>query len=107
MRIYLDDIRLPKGKNWVIARSFSDFKRLCLEAESIDLISFDHDLGMENGEELPSGMDCVKWLCQAHFDNLVDISETRFNVHSANPVGAKNIESYLNSFQRFLIIGPK
>ena len=94
--MYLDDIRDPKTTFSVIARS---------SAEAIDYftcplgcpqyISFDHDLGGED-----TAMRVVKWLVERDLDMNGEFipKNFMFNVHSANPVGADNIEGYLNSY---------
>jgi hypothetical protein len=58
-------------------------------------ISFDHDLGDDD-----TAMKFVKWLVDYDMDNNRQIipSDFEFYVHSANPVGKANIESYLNSY---------
>ncbi|GAB3824380.1 cyclic-phosphate processing receiver domain-containing protein [Hymenobacter jeollabukensis] len=44
---------------------------------------------------LYSGYDCAKWLVEQEL--LVE----RFNVHSANPVGAANIRGLLENYRRW------
>ncbi|EMR01425.1 cyclic-phosphate processing receiver domain-containing protein [Cesiribacter andamanensis] len=96
-KLYIDDIRTPKTSGWVVVRSFDEFvytiKRKGIPSE----ISFDHDLGWDyiNNQEMKSGYDCAKWLVEN------DILIQNFNVHSANPVGAKNISCLLENFIRF------
>ena len=53
----------------------------------IDFISFDHDLG-----EKKSGYDIAKYIVEEH------IPIGAFAVHSANPVGAKNIRELLTHY---------
>ena len=103
--IYLDDLRpLPniykEDKNlWVVVRSYKDFVKT-IEKEGIpNFISFDHDLGIEEDGTEKTGYDCAKWLVEKN------IVLKGFAVHSANPVGAKNIETLLNNFKRFKDIG--
>ena len=91
MKLYLDDIRNPATEGWNIVRSYEEFVQFIMQNGMPDLISFDHDLG----DNVPTGMDCAKWLVE----NQHKIVE--FNVHSANPVGKKNIESLLNNWKLF------
>ena len=42
-------------------------------------------------------MECAKWLIEYCLDNNKNLPE--YYVHSANPVGAKNIKSLLDSFK--------
>lgn len=96
-KLYLDDIRTPRGSGWLVVRSFEEFvatiERLGVPAE----ISFDHDLGWDEARncERKSGYDCAKWLVEQEL--LVE----HFNVHSANPVGAENIRALLGNYARF------
>jgi hypothetical protein len=47
MTIYLDDIRTPKDKDWMVVRNYHEFVNLVqkIGLENIELISLDHDLG--------------------------------------------------------------
>lgn len=66
-------------------------------------ISFDHDLGMDNERKvLPSGYDFAKWLVEMDMNGIISIpKDFTFTVHSANPVGAENIRTYLCSYMEF------
>lgn len=87
--IYLDDIRQPKTqRDWVVLRSFDEFVQYITEHGPPEYISFDHDLG----EDVPSGMDCAKWLVNN------GIVPKGYNVHSANPVGAANIDGLMRQW---------
>lgn len=111
MKIFLDDERVPSGaitlvesngdmykndSDWVIIRTYGDFVDWIVENGLPDYISFDHDLG----EKEFTGYDCAKWLVDYCMDNGFDIPE--FQSHSANPVGRKNIVSYLNNAKKVL-----
>lgn len=99
MKIYIDDLRTPKEHSWVICRSYDEFEKLITEYEeptqSEIFISFDHDLGMENGGEAKSGHDCAKLLVERN--NLL----LGYSVHSSNSVGRDNIIGLLNHWHRF------
>lgn len=97
-RLYIDDIRTPRTLGWIIVRSYEDFVATIKKHGIPDEISFDHDLGWdeENNMERKSGYDCAKWLV----DNQIVIENV--NVHSANPVGRKNIEELLRNFEKFI-----
>jgi hypothetical protein len=47
MRIYLDDIRTPIEKDWLVVRNFHEFVDLINKVglNNVELISLDHDLG--------------------------------------------------------------
>ena len=101
MRIFLDDERYPKVEQFDViirdARSFFDRLIDILQDEgTISYISFDHDLGLES----QTGYDCAKMLVT--FDETTPLlaKDFTFNVHSANPVGAKNIQMYLDQYLR-------
>jgi len=81
VKIYLDDMRTPIDKNWVVVRDYDQFVSKITEVglENIEIISLDHDLGdtaiaeyfknvsknykldYSNIEE-KTGYDCCKWL---------------------------------------------
>ena len=128
MKIFLDDLRTPVEKDWVIVRDFYQFVHLIskLGLEHVEMISFDHDLGdtavkeyfgntkdnyvidYDNIDE-KTGYDCAKWLVQHFYDNY-DLKTSRkfvkgnsiifpyIVVHSANPIGSANIMGYINNF---------
>ena len=94
--LYLDDERTPKTKrNWLIVRTYDEAVFYIKGYDCPPLISFDHDLGTEM-----TGYDFAKALVEHDMDmGGAYIPETfEFNVHSANPVGAKNIQGYLDSY---------
>lgn len=97
--LFLDDIRNPKGPSptngWIVARSFAEALTAIHTLGPPVFISFDHDLG----EDVPTGMDLAKWLVDQELDGNLSLPRGfTFNVHSANPVGAKNIEGLLNGY---------
>jgi hypothetical protein len=117
-KLYLDDIRVPtmtypttSNSEWVLARSYDEFVEAITNRGLPFIISFDHDLGEEHYKhgftgQVPeydkytekTGMECAKWLVEYCMNN--DKSLPKCNVHSANPIGAENIRSYLDSFER-------
>ena len=96
-KLYLDDIRIPKNKGWVIVRSYNEFVDWIEKNGLPSEISFDHDLGEDNTK---TGYDAAKWLGQYCWDNGLPIPN--WNVHSANPVGKENIEGYLNNIKKYI-----
>lgn len=95
MRLFLDDERNPRVEKFdVVLRCANEFKEYIEDLESpISYISFDHDLGLGM-----TGYGAVKWLVYYDMYNNVLAEDFTFNVHSANPVGAENIRSYLNNY---------
>ena len=115
-KLFLDDERFPKTDDWVIVRSFEEFKDTIMKKGIPAEISFDHDLGSGNfrwkisvflkklfGKKFeqfpPNGYDCAKWLIN---DMQFDLRKISINVHSANPVGKDNIEGLVKSWIKFL-----
>lgn len=96
-KIYLDDERTPKTKNWYIVRNYNDFVNTIKLHGMPSEISFDHDIASydESGKEM-TGLDAAHFVVDYCIDN--NLQCPKFNVHSANPVGADNIKSLLNSF---------
>ncbi len=95
MRMYIDDIRDPKGDFDFVASS-SDSAIYIMKMDGCpDFISFDHDLGGDD-----TAMKVVKWMVNRDLDLNGKFIPQGFNfyVHSANPVGAANISGYLNAY---------
>jgi hypothetical protein len=103
-KIYLDDVRTPVDKDWIVVRSYDEFveKINDIGLNDIELISLDHDLGDSAIDEWKknvytnytidynnitekTGMDCVKWLVNEWMNGkpIVDVV-----VHSHNAVGS-------------------
>ena len=118
-KLFLDDLRIPKdaiglvssnlnqfywANDWDIVRCYDEFVSYITKNGLPDFISFDHDLadehyiGTDTNEK--TGFECAKWLVDFCLDNDGQIPD--FMVHSANPVGKKNIESYLANAQKHL-----
>jgi hypothetical protein len=98
-KIFLDDLRIPKTTGWTIARNYEEFKTLIIKYGLPTKISFDHDLGDFEQDNEKTGYSCAKWLVEWCMDNNKPIPE--YNVHSANPVGKENIDSYFKSYEKF------
>ncbi|MFB2120156.1 cyclic-phosphate processing receiver domain-containing protein [Parapedobacter sp. 2B3] len=112
--LFLDDIRHPKdvllyttssensvydSDGWRVVRDFHQFVDDITKNGLPDLISFDHDLGVdESGETKLSGYDCAKWLIDYVMDHQVPLP--RILCHSQNPVGAANIKGLFTSFRK-------
>jgi len=95
VRIYLDDMRTPVDKDWLVVRSFHEFVNLVNKVglTNIRLISLDHDLGdtamqeyfnnvsknykldYDNIEE-KTGYDAAKWLVFEFYG----LNENRINM---------------------------
>lgn len=102
-KLYLDDLRHPPSSDYVVARTVTEARILIHDKGFPVHISFDHDLGMdEKGRLLESGYDFAKWIVESdqNGDIFIPIDFT-FTVHSANPVGARNIFSLLDNYLTF------
>jgi hypothetical protein len=115
--LWLDDLRDPSqgqfkiwlnlafGENldvtWV--KDYDEFIKYFKKNEMPYAISFDHDLGNEltDHPELneKTGLDCAKWIVDYCMNNAVRLP--KYFVHSANPVGRENIQSYLDNYLKF------
>jgi hypothetical protein len=96
-KIFLDDIRIPLDENWIVIKSYVDFISFINSHQwnLIQEISLDHDLGLEDETER-NGYDVAKWLVEYSLDNSCILPLIK--VHSANPVGSKNIISLINGY---------
>ena len=119
-KLFLDDLRYPDDHtDWRVARNYHDAQWYVKTYGLPYHVSFDHDLadvhydntdyGHDDGfMDAPltgvpyefTGYDFAKWFCNYCLDNDLDLSGFTFTVHSANPVGAKNIQMYMDNFMR-------
>lgn len=105
MKLYLDDKRNPPDNTWILVRTFQAAVDFVLTQGVPAEISFDHDLGIESfvrneGVMVErSGYDFAKWLVEKDLDGEINLTKDfKFNVHSANPVGARNIRELLTKY---------
>jgi hypothetical protein len=101
INLYLDDVRFPymtytnldakigiPSPEWTLVRTVESAKEL-LSFGLVRVISFDHDLGMGD-----TGYDLIKWIHKNnHWHNIEQIY-----VHSANPIGARNIKQFADRY---------
>jgi hypothetical protein len=122
--LYLDDQRtptttIPGYHPWEVVRNYDEFVAWIEKNGVPDLVSFDHDLAEEHindyfnqklniGWQQPSyetykektGLDCARWLCEYVQKNNLKLNLC--SVHSHNPIGAVNIQSYINGFKKHM-----
>jgi hypothetical protein len=93
--MYIDDIRSPKKEYSVVIRSSQEAEDYLIRNGCPNHISFDHDLGGDD-----TAMNIVKFIINMDLDMNGDWVPEDFtwNIHSANPVGAANIDGYLTSY---------
>lgn len=92
-RMFIDDLREPPLEHsWVIARNSADAWGYMQRYGCPSVISFDHDLGGDD-----TAMLVVKRMVALDLDTggAFIPADFVFKVHSANPIGARNIEGYL------------
>lgn len=77
---------------WV--KTQTEFENYIKENGLPDLITFDNDLGIGNGE----GYDCAKWLVEYCMDIHKQLPQ--WYVHSANPVAKENISKLFENFEK-------
>lgn len=102
-------------EKWEIVRNYHEFVAWIEKNGLPDIVSFDHDLApehyappehwdgkyeewvMSQDMKEKTGYHCAVWLCDYCMGHDLPLPE--YYIHSANPVGAENIESYLNQFK--------
>jgi hypothetical protein len=127
-KLFLDDIRQPKDacylvlnpkiywdNDWFVVKNYVEFCSWIKRNGLPEIISFDHDLADihyevdfkdwddNTADQLgveETGLDCAKWLVDYCLDNGFELPE--YHVHSANPSGKKNIQSYLDNAKKHL-----
>jgi len=115
--LFLDDERMPRdvtwiliggvgswGADWQIVRSLQEAKEWVLKNGFPDVISFDHDLGMEhyagNYNDGKTGFDFAKWLVEYDMDTNSMPAGFSYTVHSKNPIGSENIRELIDGYLR-------
>lgn len=102
--MYIDDLRTPQKKYDIVVRSYEEAIKYVLNHGMPSYISFDHDLGLScDGIVAKNGYDFARWLIESSLDGKLKFPvDFSFWVHSANPVGKRNIESILNNYLNFI-----
>lgn len=89
VKLWIDDLRTPP-EGYVWAKTSQDAIDYLSGDQYFNLVSFDHDLGGDDTSRL-----VVDWMR----DNLdVDEWPRHINVHSANPVGVRNLIADLRDY---------
>src|ERR1044071_4353893 len=97
MKLFLDDLLdPPNGLSWWIARSYEEAVTLVQKHGFPEHVSFDHDLG-----DGPTGMDFAHYMIEIDLDHGIMPKNFTYTVHSANPIGEKNIEALLDGYIRW------
>jgi hypothetical protein len=90
MKLFLDDLRDPPDTSWVLARSTREALEICRETWPTEL-ALDHDLG---------GDDTVMIFLKSLYEMSEDKPIPSWKIHSANPAGRLNIESFMMSWEK-------
>ena len=118
--LFLDDVRVPTDVTWAaipenqhysVVRNYEQFISLILARGVPKYVCYDHDLadchyvdGLKGGKinynkyVEKTGYDCAKWLVD--YCVRQNIKHPPYVVHSLNPVGKKNIESYIENYNK-------
>ena len=115
VRMYLDDVRTPTDKDWIVVRNYDQFVARIEKhgIENFDVISLDHDLGDSAMEEYfnnvrenytldysniqeKTGYDVCKYLVNKSIETGIPLPQ--IYVHSANPIGSGNMMGYINNY---------
>lgn len=95
MRVWVDDIRIMPNDYDVWAKTYDEAIQF-LKTKKVTHISLDHDLGVV-GEK--TGYDIALWIEVNAYYGILD--SFTYSIHSANPVGAKNIEDAMRNAERY------
>lgn len=95
MILFLDDTRLPehvglKSTDCVIVRTADEAQATLQQNPVFDSWSLDHDLGLGS----LTGYEFLKWVADHALDKW---PKGMIKVHSANPVGTKNMEVFIRN----------
>ena len=101
-KLFIDDLRPIPDDSWVVVRSCQEACDYVSKHGVPSIISFDHDLGIKPDGTEESAFTFAKWLVEQDLDGKIDLSKDfTFKIHSANPVGRKNIEGLLQGYLDF------
>lgn len=93
MRLYIDDVRTPPTTDFIVVRSSEEAICFIKQNGWPTFMSLDHDLGGED-----TTMVFLKRLVNEVWDGTTNPPD--YTIHSANPVGSKNIESFMESWKK-------
>jgi len=118
--LFLDDLRIPTHVTWVnvpkdqhysVVRNYQEFVDIITLRGLPKFVCYDHDLndvhyghGLQ-GDDIPydsytekTGYDAAKWLVD--YCMKTSVKHPPYVVHSMNPIGKCNIESYIESYNK-------
>lgn len=95
MRLFIDDERNPPSNDYVVLRSSQEAIDYIKTNGWPTFISFDHDLGGDD-----TTMVFLYRLVNEVWDGKTNPPD--YQVHSANPVGSLNIQSFMQSWKKII-----
>jgi hypothetical protein len=95
-KLFIDDVRDPPDDSWTVVRTVEEAKYLIQSWDLPTHMSLDHDLG---GDE--TVMQILHWMSEEFYEE----GPPEWCIHSANPVGRDNMESFLKSWGKSLSKG--
>lgn len=100
MKIWLDDIRDAPDETWTVAHTPQEVVRELIYAATFDtpieVLSCDHDLG----DDYFTGYYLLTALEEMAAAGEWGMIPESFQIHSANPVGRKNMQAAIDSIER-------
>lgn len=99
IRLWLDDFRQMPDNFDVWVKNPSHAMSI-IKTNEVSFISFDHDLGYNQ-----TGYDVAKYIEMGAYMNI--LNPIGWEIHSANPVGKKNIEMAMMAAERFWFANGK
>lgn len=94
MKLWLDDERPMPVDYDVHVKTAKDCIEILLCCE-VSHLSLDHDLG--DYEKCGNGYDVAKWIEEQCYSDMGVLVPMHVNLHSANPVGVKNMRAAIVS----------
>lgn len=91
--LFVDDERTAPNPDWIVAKSTAEAMGIVMSRGVPSFMSLDHDLG---GQDTTMGF--LHWLAFRYYEG----GPPEWAIHSANPVGRANLESFLKSWQKSL-----
>lgn len=99
--LFIDDIRDPIatygscGKDMIVARSTHEAQEIVRRRGIPSFLALDHDLGGDD-----RAIDFLKWLANEYWDGQQHVPD--YEIHSSNPEGKLNLQSYMDSWKNSL-----
>ena len=94
------------GNVWKVARTSDEAISIVKQFGIPNFIDFDHDLGVKEDGTVDTSMLFLKWWSDYNPYGIQELMNNAslqlcmlaYRIHSKNPVGAQNIDSYLASW---------